>query len=95
MSQNMTRTCKINHNITQMHWNYCSNSARQATLPQGSFLAFFLTCVTTYHDRWMTLMTAGVNILTTMKTNGEDILMTLMTSGEDILTTALGLVTTL
>jgi hypothetical protein len=73
------------------------NSARQATLPRGSFwraklttsddLRNFLAHVTTFYDLRTTLMTNGDDILTTLKTNDEDTLMTLTTDGEDTLTT--------
>jgi hypothetical protein len=76
-----------------------SLSARQATLPRGSFwraklttsddIRIFLAHVTTFYDLRTTLMTSGDNILTTLKTNGEDTLTTLTTGGEDTLTTHL------
>jgi hypothetical protein len=73
-------------------------TARQATLPFGSFwraklmtsddLCNFLTHVTTFHDLRTTLTTNGDDILMTLKTNVEDTLTTLKTTGEDSSTTA-------
>ena len=71
-------------------------SARQATLPRGSFwraklttsdeLGNFLSHVTPFHNLHMTLTTSGNDILMTLKTHCEDTLMTPMTCCEDTLT---------
>jgi hypothetical protein len=72
-------------------------SARQATLPRGSFwraklttsddFDMFFTHVTTFHDHLTTLTTACDDTLTTLTTFGEDLLTTLTTFGDDLLTT--------
>jgi len=76
---------------------FLTTSARQATLPHGSFwqaklmtsddLGNFLTHVTTFHDFRATLVTNGDDILMTLKTIGEETFTTPTTSCEDTLTT--------